>query len=489
MKFMTGLLGLLPCLFSALFAPLCATEIRVQDIAALTTAIAAAQPGDSIVMADGTWPDLNVNLEVEGTPEAPIVLRAETPGQVVLSGQSSIQIGGRHLVVEGLYFKDGVAGERVIAFRGASKKEASHCRVTGCAIVDYNAALPSKKTTHWMSLYGTDNRVDHCYFKGKNDAGPIFTVWVGDGPNRHRIDHNYFAGRPPLGRNGGETLRVGTSQVSMTNSRTTVESNFFEHCDGETEIISNKSCENIYRHNAFADCQGTLTLRHGDRCTVEGNWFFGNNRAETGGIRIIGEDHRVYNNYLSGLTGSGFKAALSLVAGIPDSPDNGYFQVKNAVVAFNTIIGCRHNLVIGAGHGSRDRTLPPLDCTFASNVIVATDNPAVELESEPLNAKWLGNVVSGQPGVQGESGVTVLDPLLAKDADGLWRPGPATPLLDEAEGNFPFVAQDIDGQPRGETPDIGCDEHSSAPILRHPPNRENTGPDWMRHNSKTDSQE
>jgi len=59
----------------------------------------------------------------------------------------------------------------------------------------------------------------------------------------------------------------------MRNSRAVVESNLFDRCDGELEIISSKSCENVYRHNTFLDCAGMLTLRHGNRCTVEGNFF------------------------------------------------------------------------------------------------------------------------------------------------------------------------------------------------------------------------
>ena len=44
-----------------------------------------------------------------------------------------------------------------------------------------------------------------------------------------------------------------------------MEQNFFDRCDGELEIISSKSCDNIYRGNTFLNCAGMLTLRHGNR--------------------------------------------------------------------------------------------------------------------------------------------------------------------------------------------------------------------------------
>ena len=77
--------------------------------------------------------------------------------------------------------------------------------------------------------------------------------------NHHRIDHNYFGHRPILGSNGGETLRIGTSHYSMSNSFTVVEDNYFDRCDGEEEIISNESGGNVFRRNVFFESRGTLT--------------------------------------------------------------------------------------------------------------------------------------------------------------------------------------------------------------------------------------
>ena len=91
--------------------------------------------------------------------------------------------------------------------------------------------------------------------------------------NSHRIDHNYFGSRPELGENGGETIRVGTSTYSRTSSKTLIENNIFRGCNGESEIISNKSGDNIYRNNLFIESEGTLTLRHGNNALVENNVF------------------------------------------------------------------------------------------------------------------------------------------------------------------------------------------------------------------------
>src|SRR2546423_793598 len=195
------------------------------------------------------------------------------------------------------------------------------------------------------------------------------------------------------------------SEVSMNVSRTTDELNYFDNCDGEIEVISSKSCENVYRYNTFDRCAGTLTLRHGNRCIVEGNWFFGRHKPGTGGIRVIGEDHRVFNNYLEGLEAKGYPAAITLMKGIPDSPLAGYFQVKRAVITFNTLADNRSTLLIGGG-GRGSATLPPVDCVIANNLLVGASSPLVTQAIEPLNMRWEGNIAFGaELGISAREGI------------------------------------------------------------------------------------
>jgi poly(beta-D-mannuronate) lyase len=185
--------------------------------------------------------------------------------------------------------------------------------------------------------------------------------------------------------NGGESIRIGDSQSSMLDADTTIENNFFERCNGELEIVSNKSCGNVYRRNYFDACEGTLTLRHGNRCRVDGNMFFGSESRQCGGIRIIGEDHVVVNNYLEGLRGTGFRAAISVVNGLPDSPLSGYFRVKRAYIAFNTIVRCTQPLAVGTDGGNRALVLPPEQTAVEHNVI--TDEPAAR-DRPAVGPRW-----------------------------------------------------------------------------------------------------
>ena len=302
-------------------------------------------------------------------------------------------------------------------------------------------------------------------------------VWLVAEPNYHLIDNNHFGYRPELGTNGGETIRIGTSDWSMYDSYTTVENNLFEHCNGEIEIISNKSGNNTFRYNTFLESEGALTLRHGNEAKVYGNFFIGNNKANTGGVRIIGEYHLVYNNYFENLKGTGYRSAITIMNGVPDSPLNRYFQVKNAQVLFNTFVNCNQTFVLGAGSDS-EKTLPPENCTIANNLVKA-EYSIVEKEAEPVNLTWTGNIMFGAPlGIDQPEGIRIMDPKLFLADDTLWRPAENSPAINKAEGTFDFVTADMDGQTRLAVYDVGADEKSDDAITNKPLTKDLVGAAW-----------
>jgi poly(beta-D-mannuronate) lyase len=433
----------------------------------LRAAIREARPGARIRMADGIWNDLDLLFEAAGDASAPITLEAETPGKVVLTGASRLRIAGRHLIVSGLLFQDGAWDGDVISFRSTSTRLAHHCRVTECAIIDYQPVTEGRDTK-WVSVYGYRNRVDHCYFAGKRHLGQTLVVWLpatGE-PNRHWIDHNHFGPRPPLGVNGGETLRIGVSTTSLQSSQTLVESNLFDRCDGEIETISNKSCENIFRNNVLDSCQGTLTLRHGNRCLVDGNFFLGRGKSGAGGVRVIGEDHCVVNNYFADLPGTGYRSALCVMNGLPDSPLNGYYPVKRALLAYNLTTNCTQPLLIGAAD-SETLTIAPTDVTVAANLFHGPRAPLVTNHAPSGAVDFHHNHA------------TLIDPLLEPGADGLREPSASSPLLKASPFETPEAALDIYGRPRRWPADIGCFHRTGdIPTTRTVPTDSNTGPEW-----------
>ena len=380
----------------ALLAPMpaLAADHLVRDPAAYAAAVKKAVPGDRILLADGEWRDFQIVFTGQGTAARPITLAAQTPGKVILSGQSNLRIGGAHLVVSGLIFRDGHSPTReLIAFRRDSQTLARNVRLT--EIVVDNFTNPDRRAEDiWVAIYGADNRVDHSWFAGKGNAGVTLAVIRPKGhpdANRARIDHNYFGPRPPLGSNGGETIRVGTSDESLSDSNSVIENNWFEKCDGEVEIVSIKSGANIIRGNMFVESQGAVVLRHGNGNLVERNVFLGKGKPSTGGIRVINRDQSVRDNYLEGVTGTSFLSAIAVMNGVPNSVINRYHQVANARIERNSIIEAAR-ITFGAG-ADAERSAPPINSWFERNLIANADGKdIVRFEGAVTGITLAGNV-------------------------------------------------------------------------------------------------
>ena len=401
-----------------------AAETLVTNQEEYHDAVERARPGDVIVLANGVWRDFEFLLVGNGEPDRPITLTAQTKGQVVISGQSNLRLAGSHLVVSGLVFRDGYTPtSTVISFRRTKGEPANYSRVTETVIDRFNN--PERhEIDFWVLMFGRHNRFDHNHVVGKGNLGVTMAVRL-DGEenqrNHHRIDHNYFGPRPILGSNGGETLRIGTSHYSMTDSLTVVENNVFDRCDGELEIISNKSGGNVFRGNLFLESRGTLTMRHGNNAVIEDNVFLGNGVPNTGGIRVINKGHVVRNNYLQGLTGYRFGAAFTVMNGVPDSPLNRYHQVEGVLMENNSIIQCDY--IEMAGGSDDERSATPIDSVFRSNLVFNRDgNNVIRVHDDIGGITFEGNAANAVDDLPVKSGFSNAPIELRQADNGLWYP-------------------------------------------------------------------
>jgi poly(beta-D-mannuronate) lyase len=450
------------------------TENELED------AVSKALPGDTILLAAKTWDDVELEFKGEGTELSPIVYGAETLGQTIFTGNSRIGISGNWLVVRDFIFRDGDLTDdgSIVAFRTSSSTFAHNCRLTNVTIENYN---PADKTldSKYVSLYGTYNRVDHCSFSGKTNSGATFVVWLDETPDYHLIDNNYFGPREDLGVNGGETIRIGTSDWERYNSNCTVEYNMFDECDGEIEIISNKSVGNHYRYNTFDNCEGTLTLRHGSDCWVYGNFFFGDEKKNCGGIRLIGPGHRVFNNYLENLEGTSYRAAICLANGVPNSPANRYRQVDDARVGFNTIVNCKEPFAIGAGVDD-EKSLAPINSLIENNLVVSKDGRDLVKDYDSANGVvWKGIFTNADEiGISADGFIQTELPMVLSGK--MQTPTSENPVIGEAlTGAFDTISIDIDGQARPETAkDAGCDQLSEDEKTVYPLTKEDVGANY-----------
>src|SRR3712207_7554651 len=105
----------------------CTATAAYDDIPSLIKAVKAAKPGDTLVLANGTYKNAELILVGNGSAGKPIVIKAATQGKVLLTGNSFMKIGGEYLEVNGFHFTKGSTVDAVIEFRRNNETLANNC--------------------------------------------------------------------------------------------------------------------------------------------------------------------------------------------------------------------------------------------------------------------------------------------------------------------------------------------------------------------------
>lgn len=281
-------------------SPLLAREVPVPNPAALPSALAAATAGDILILAKGTWANAEIKVSQGGTETSPLEIRAEIPGETLLTGTSFLEINAPYVVVDGLYFTQGAIEEKqfsVIHFKSHNGT------VRNTAVIDYNP--PNfEDESYWAYFSGDNNHLDRCYFKGKNNMHPLLGNAINES-RTNKITGCYFKNIPYADGNGREVLRMWGPGKFDPNEKdgaySLVAGNLFDKADGEgTEIISLKSNYNQVLSNTIISSRGCLNIRQGSHNLVQGNIILGKGYAGAQGYRMSGSFNRVEGNYVSG---------------------------------------------------------------------------------------------------------------------------------------------------------------------------------------------
>lgn len=438
----------------------------------LEIAINNVQAGDNIVLANGIWKDISIEFIGEGTIDKPITIKAETPGKVFIEGASDLKFGGKYLVVDGLHFRNGHSpSDAVIEFRVDEKKIANHCILTNCVIEDFNK-MHRDDTDLWVQFWGRHNTLSNSYIAGKTNRGPTIRVDLQGNEsinNHHQIVNNHFGPRPPKGGASGETIQIGNSYSSMSPSYTKVANNLFEECNGEVEVISSKTNFNEFRNNVFYKSEGSLVTRHGNYCTIDGNYFIGDGKNENiGGIRIINTGHWVTNNYFYNIKGKNFRSALAVMNGIPKSPLNRYNQVTDVVVAYNTYINCDSPWQFGVGQNlnqqevlpeSEIRSARPIRTIVANNVIYnEKDDASPIIEHDRADGvTFISNAINNQgTDFKSYAGLEAVNFDVKQIGENILIPSSKIAIEPYQGFEFENISKDLVGNPRAENNSIGA---------------------------------
>jgi poly(beta-D-mannuronate) lyase len=197
-----------------------------------------------------------------------------------------------------------------------------------------------------VSGQGEYNQVDHCTFTGNIDnqelqvritkeACPLYTV----------IENNLFQDKNKVSWkvfNGGECVQIGQDPILLgtIQAKTMVRENRFIRCNGEPEVISNKSSNNTYLKNYFEDCDGELVMRGGHNCIIDSNTIKGGNS----GIRVNGTGHQITHNDIINV-----KTAIRLMYGMARGKTEigFYIAASDCLIKYNRIENAGIGILIG----------------------------------------------------------------------------------------------------------------------------------------------
>lgn len=483
----------------------------------LESAVNNATNGGVFIVLNGTYNDFDFTIQNSGSSSSPIIIKAESVGGVILTGESHVVFKkAAHCILEGFNF-DSECDETLVKLEGCN-----NIRITRNEF-----ELTTTESIKWVFVGGVwndnvypfqypshHNTIDRNIFKNKSTPGHYITI---DGSHDDTgseevyyqstydvIRLNHFKNNGPRAVNEQESIRIGWSEMSLSNGYTLVEQNLFEDCDGDPEIISIKSCNNTIRNNTFRSCYGTLSLRHGNNNLVEGNYFFGENKPVgtspagsslfTGGIRIYGANHTIINNYMEGLNGTRWDAPITLTLGDAINGQSSnlskHFRAEDVVIAHNTLVNNVHGIEIGYDNNnqySKDLS----NITIANNIITGSENGLVEIvdvnNDQGNKITWKDNlfyptgnavVLKGATSTSFDTtNAKIIQPYLSLDSvNNVFSATDSTPVFSTYNGIV--ILNDIQGELRPSNSNPGADHYlvNSAGTLFGPLSQTDVGP-------------
>ncbi|MEC0226363.1 chondroitinase-B domain-containing protein [Paenibacillus alba] len=364
-----------------------------------------------------------------------------------------------------------------------------------------NSALLTDGGTdrHYIRVEGTSshNRIAYNDIGPKTGFGAVMTYDGKDAVSQYDvIEYNHFHDIGPRVSNGLEAIRLGLSGLSLAPGHVTIQYNLFDGLNGEDEIVSVKSSDNTIRYNTVLNSYGGMVARHGHRNSFYGNFIIADGKKPgTSGFRLYGNDHKIYNNYMEGLTddaiqldggtedagpeggtnpiirwGTGpndFAELRSLSAERQQELLRGHWRQYNVQIFNNTIVNLSNK---ASALKVAQRTFQPTGTQVYNNVIFSNVGTIFNETKDITSAgrpTYVGNMVDGLAAVAANATVVSAtykgDLKLVRGSDGLIRLSPLSPAVDSAQG--PYVPlDDMDGQRRTHTPDAGADEYDQAAV-------------------------
>jgi poly(beta-D-mannuronate) lyase len=223
--------------------------------------------------------NLDINFTYDSKLEVILVLNVE------LKGKSTLKINGKNYTLSNIYLLDGDKNFKIssyfveIAAENLKLINFSMQNVKcGSSDVDYICVKTSAKN---FQMYNSS-------LNGKSNTGVFLRL---DFPLNNYIKCCTFQNFSKISAaNGGEMIRLATSQYENKDANCTIDQCYFNKCLGDPEIVSVKCSANTIKNCIFENNDTSkLVLRHAHNVKVNTCYFSG------AGMRVYGTNHVIEN--------------------------------------------------------------------------------------------------------------------------------------------------------------------------------------------------
>ena len=223
--------------------------------------------------------NLQINFSFDSKIEVILVLNVE------LKGTSTLKVSGKNYSLSNIHFIDGNKNFKISSF--FVEIAAENVKLINFSMI--NVRCGTSDTDYICVKTSAKNfQLFNSALNGKFNNGVFLRF---DFPLNCYVKCCAFQNFNKLSTpNGGEMIRLATSQYEKNEANCVIDQCYFNKCLGDPEVVSVKCSANTIKNCIFENNDSSkLVLRHAHKINVNNCYFSGS------GMRVYGTDHKIEN--------------------------------------------------------------------------------------------------------------------------------------------------------------------------------------------------